>query len=36
MLELVETWAPDEKLRRRILVENAEQLYGFDSKHRSI
>ena len=36
MLELVETWAPDEKLRHRILVENPEQLYGFDSKHRTI
>jgi predicted TIM-barrel fold metal-dependent hydrolase len=34
MLDLVKTWAPDEKLRHRILVENPEQLYGFDPKHR--
>jgi len=34
MLDIVKNWAPDEKLRHRILVENPETLYGFDSKHR--
>jgi predicted TIM-barrel fold metal-dependent hydrolase len=34
MLDIVKTWAPDEKLRQRILVENPETLYGFDSKQR--
>jgi len=34
MLELVKIWAPDEKLRHRILVENPERLYGFDPAHR--
>jgi predicted TIM-barrel fold metal-dependent hydrolase len=34
MLEIVKNWAPDEKLRHRILVENPEALYGFDPKHR--
>jgi predicted TIM-barrel fold metal-dependent hydrolase len=30
MLDIVKSWAPDEKLRHRILVENPEALYGFD------
>ena len=34
MLDIVRTWAPDEKLRHRVLVENPERLYGFDPKHR--
>lgn len=34
MLDIVKAWAPDETLRHRILVENPERLYGFDSKHR--
>ena len=34
MLDIVKNWAPDEKLRHRILVENPETLYGFDPKHR--
>jgi predicted TIM-barrel fold metal-dependent hydrolase len=34
MLDLVKTWAPDEELRHRILVENPERLYGFDPKQR--
>jgi predicted TIM-barrel fold metal-dependent hydrolase len=34
MLDIVKSWAPDEKLRHRILVENPEILYGFDPKHR--
>jgi predicted TIM-barrel fold metal-dependent hydrolase len=34
MLDIVKNWAPDEKLRHRILVENPEALYGFDPKHR--
>ena len=34
MLELVKSWAPDDKLRHRILVENPERLYGFDPGHR--
>jgi predicted TIM-barrel fold metal-dependent hydrolase len=31
LLELLLTWAPDEKQRHRILVENPAQLYGFSS-----
>jgi D-galactarolactone isomerase len=31
MLDLLSEWAPDQALRRRILVENPAQLYGFDS-----
>jgi len=34
MMDIVKSWAPDEKLRPRILVENPEALYGFDPKHR--
>ena len=34
LLNLVPSWAPDEKLRHRILVENPEALYGFDPKKR--
>jgi D-galactarolactone isomerase len=34
MLDIVKTWAPDEALRHRILVENPETLYGFDPKKR--
>lgn len=34
MLDIVKSWAPDETLRHRILVENPEVLYGFDPKHR--
>jgi D-galactarolactone isomerase len=36
MLDIVKTWAPDEKLRHRILVQNPEVLYGFDPKHRPV
>ena len=35
MLDIVKSWAPDEKLRHRILVENPEALYGFNPKQRS-
>jgi predicted TIM-barrel fold metal-dependent hydrolase len=31
---LMPDWAPDAALRHRILVENAEVVYGFDSKNR--
>ena len=34
MLDIVKNWAPDEKLRHRILVENPERFYGFDPKKR--
>jgi len=34
MLDIVKSWAPDEQLRHRILVENPEALYGFDPRHR--
>jgi len=34
MMDIVKSWAPDEKLRHRILVENPEALYGFDSVSR--
>jgi predicted TIM-barrel fold metal-dependent hydrolase len=34
LLNLVPMWAPDEKLRHRILVENPEKLYGFDPARR--
>jgi hypothetical protein len=34
MLDIVKSWAPDEKLRNHILVENPERLYGFDPKQR--
>jgi len=34
MLDIVQSWAPDETLRHRILVENPESLYGFDRKQR--
>ncbi len=34
MLDIVKSWAPDEKLRHRVLVENPEALYGFDPAHR--
>ena len=34
MLDIMQTWAPDETLRHRVLVENPEALYGFDRKHR--
>jgi 2-pyrone-4,6-dicarboxylate lactonase len=30
LLDLLRDWAPDEKQRHRILVENPAQLYGFD------
>ena len=30
LLDQLPVWAPDEKLRRKILVSNAEALYGFD------
>jgi hypothetical protein len=29
LFDLLLDWAPDEKVRRRILVESAEILYGF-------
>jgi len=34
LIALMKSWAPDEKLRHRILVENPERLYGFDPKKR--
>jgi predicted TIM-barrel fold metal-dependent hydrolase len=34
LLNLLAKWAPDEKLRHRILVENPESFYGFDPKTR--
>ena len=34
LLNLLASWAPDAKLRHRILVENPETLYGFDPAHR--
>jgi D-galactarolactone isomerase len=34
VLDIVKSWAPDEKLRHRVLVENPEALYGFDRKRR--
>ena len=30
LLNLMAQWAPDAKLRHRILVENPERFYGFD------
>jgi len=34
LLNLLAQWAPDEKLRHRILVENPEKFYRFDPKNR--
>jgi D-galactarolactone isomerase len=34
LLNLLAEWAPDAKLRHRILVENPESFYGFDPKKR--
>jgi predicted TIM-barrel fold metal-dependent hydrolase len=34
LLNLLAHWAPDAKLRHRILVENPEKFYGFDPKKR--
>jgi predicted TIM-barrel fold metal-dependent hydrolase len=34
MLDIMRQWAPDEKLRQRVLVENPERLYGFDPRNR--
>ncbi|MBV9548323.1 MAG: amidohydrolase family protein [Alphaproteobacteria bacterium] len=34
MLEIMKTWAPDPALRQRILVDNPERCYGFDSRKR--
>jgi hypothetical protein len=34
LLDLLAEWAPDAKLRHRILVENPEVFYGFDPKKR--
>jgi predicted TIM-barrel fold metal-dependent hydrolase len=34
LLNLLSEWAPDEKLRHRILVENPEKFYGFDPSKR--
>jgi D-galactarolactone isomerase len=34
LLNLLAEWAPDEKLRHRILVENPEKFYGFDPNKR--
>ena len=34
LLNLTTRWAPDEKLRHKILVENAETFYGFDPARR--
>ena len=34
LLNLLAAWAPDDKLRHRILVENPEEFYGFDSTNR--
>ena len=34
LINLLAEWAPDEKLRHRILVENPERFYGFDPKKR--
>ena len=30
LLALLERWAPDAAVRKRILVDNPEELYGFD------
>src|SRR4029079_15568380 len=35
LLNLLAEWAPDAKLRHRILVENPEVFYGFDPKKRT-
>src|SRR3569833_29749 len=34
LINLMQVWAPDEKLRHHILVENPEVFYGFDPKKR--
>jgi predicted TIM-barrel fold metal-dependent hydrolase len=34
MLNLLQVWAPDARMRHRILVENPEAIYGFDPKER--
>ena len=34
LINLLAVWAPDEKLRHRILVENPETFYGFDPAKR--
>jgi D-galactarolactone isomerase len=34
MTDILQSWAPDAKVRHRILVENPEKLYGFDSRNR--
>ena len=34
LLNLMAAWAPDAKLRHRILVENPERFYGFDPAKR--
>jgi predicted TIM-barrel fold metal-dependent hydrolase len=34
LINLLAEWAPDAKLRHRILVENPEVFYGFDPKKR--
>ena len=34
LLNLTVQWTPDEKLRHKILVENAEKFYGFDPAKR--
>ncbi len=34
LLNLTTQWAPDDKLRHKILVENAEKFYGFDPARR--
>jgi len=34
MMDIVKSWAPDEGLRHRVLVENPERLYGFDPQNR--
>jgi predicted TIM-barrel fold metal-dependent hydrolase len=34
LFNLMAQWAPDEKLRHRILVENPEKFYGFDPAKR--
>jgi len=32
LLDMLEQWVPDEKTRHRILVDNPERLYAFESK----
>ncbi len=36
LFDLLEEWVPDEAIRRRILVDNPEVLYGFPKSARTI